>query len=123
MIFFSLFIVIIKLIFQEMRYPTIVLELALVVIKVINPSIIEFSNTTLLLLPDGIHKVSLMIIILFLLMTLFLIMKTISNHFDYQRGFFWISRIRCGFKFDPLISIKRNEVSENCPNCCPCCGG
>eukprot|EP00833_Pecoramyces_ruminatium_P006222 jgi/Orpsp1_1/1180254/evm.model.c7180000072679.1 len=85
MIFFSLFIVIIKLIFQEMRYPTIVLELALVVIKVINPSIIEFSNTTLLLLPDGIHKVSLMIIILFLLMTLFLIMKTISNHFDYQR--------------------------------------
>eukprot|EP00833_Pecoramyces_ruminatium_P010953 jgi/Orpsp1_1/1184985/evm.model.c7180000091845.2 len=41
----------------------------------------------------------------------------------YQRGFFWISRIRCGFKFDPLISIKRNEVSENCPNCCPCCGG
>eukprot|EP00833_Pecoramyces_ruminatium_P002957 jgi/Orpsp1_1/1176989/evm.model.c7180000059745.1 len=42
---------------------------------------------------------------------------------DYQRGFFWISRIRCGFKFDHLISIKRNEVSENCSNCCPCYGG
>jgi len=40
----------------------------------------------------------------------------------YQLGFFWISRIRCGFKFDISISIKRKLVSEDCPKCCPCCG-
>eukprot|EP00833_Pecoramyces_ruminatium_P010910 jgi/Orpsp1_1/1184942/evm.model.c7180000091668.1 len=40
------------------------------------------------------------------------IQKLTLQYPDYQRGFFWISRIRCG-----------NEVSENCPNCCPCCGG
>ena len=37
-------------------------------------------------------------------------------------GFFWISRIRCGFKFDISISIKRKIFSEDCPKCCPCCG-
>jgi len=41
---------------------------------------------------------------------------------NYQMGFFWISRIRCGFKFDISISIKRKIVSEDCPKCCPCCG-
>jgi len=40
----------------------------------------------------------------------------------YQLGFFWISRIRCGFKFDMSISIKRKTLSEDCPKCCPCCG-
>ena len=40
----------------------------------------------------------------------------------YQLGFFWISRIRCGFKFGINISIKRKIVSEDCPKCCPCCG-
>ena len=40
----------------------------------------------------------------------------------YQLGFFWISRIRYGFKFDISISIKRKIVSEDCPKCCPCCG-
>ncbi|KAG4104979.1 hypothetical protein H8356DRAFT_1418955 [Neocallimastix lanati (nom. inval.)] len=34
--------------------------------------------------------------------------------------FFWISQIRCGFKFDISISIKRKIVSEVCPKCCPC---
>ena len=34
-------------------------------------------------------------------------------------GFFWISRIRCDFKFDISISIKRKIVSEDCPKCCP----
>jgi len=37
-------------------------------------------------------------------------------------GFFWISRIRCGFKFDIRISIKIKIVSEDCPKCCLCCG-
>ena len=37
-------------------------------------------------------------------------------------GFFWISRIRCGFKFDISITIKRKIVPEDCPKCCPCCG-
>ena len=40
----------------------------------------------------------------------------------YQLGFFWIFRIRCGFKFDISISIKRKIVSEDCLKCCPCCG-
>jgi len=40
----------------------------------------------------------------------------------YQLGFFWISRIRCGFKFDISNSIKRKIVSEDCPKYCPCCG-
>jgi len=37
-------------------------------------------------------------------------------------GFFWISRIRCGFKFDISISNKRKIVSEDFPKCCPFCG-
>jgi len=40
----------------------------------------------------------------------------------YQLGFFWISRNRCGFKFDISISIKRKIFSEDCHKCCPCCG-
>jgi len=40
----------------------------------------------------------------------------------YQLGFFWISRIRSGFKFGINISIKRKIVSEDCPKCCPCGG-
>ena len=40
----------------------------------------------------------------------------------YQLRFFWISRIRRGFKFDISISIERKIVSEDCPKCCPCCG-
>ena len=37
-----------------------------------------------------------------------------------KKGFFWISQIRCGFKFDISISIKRKIVSEVCSKCCPC---
>ena len=44
-----------------------------------------------------------------------------SQYPMYQLRFFWISRIRCGFKFDISISIKRKIVSEDCPKCCPCC--
>ena len=44
------------------------------------------------------------------------------QHPKYQLGFFWISRIRCDFKFDISISIKRKIVSEDCPKCCPYCG-
>ena len=40
----------------------------------------------------------------------------------YQLGFLWISRIRCGFKFDICISIKRKIVSEDYPKCCLCGG-
>jgi len=39
----------------------------------------------------------------------------------YQLGFFWISRIRCGFKIDISISIKRKIISEDCPKCRLCC--
>jgi len=44
------------------------------------------------------------------------------QYLKYQLGFFWISRIRFGFKFDISISIKRKIVSEDCPKCYPCCG-
>jgi hypothetical protein len=44
------------------------------------------------------------------------------QYLKYQLGFFWISRIRCGFKFDISISIKKKIVSEDCPKCCPYCG-
>ena len=37
-------------------------------------------------------------------------------------GFFWISRIRGGFKFDISISTKRKIVSEDYLKCCPCYG-
>ena len=40
----------------------------------------------------------------------------------YPLGFFWISRIRCDFKYDISISIKRKIVSEDCPKCCLCYG-
>jgi len=44
----------------------------------------------------------------------------------YQLGFFWISQIRCVFKFDISISIKKKKkkkiVSEDYPKCCSCCG-
>jgi len=44
------------------------------------------------------------------------------QYLKYQLEFFWISRIRCDFKFDISISIKRKIVSEDCPKCYPCCG-
>ncbi|KAG4095095.1 hypothetical protein H8356DRAFT_1399390 [Neocallimastix lanati (nom. inval.)] len=39
----------------------------------------------------------------------------------YHLDFFWISRIKCGFKFDISISIKRKIISEVYTKCCPCC--
>ena len=40
---------------------------------------------------------------------------------QFQLGFFWISRIRCGFKFDVRPLIRRNLVLRSCPKRCPCC--
>ena len=50
------------------------------------------------------------------------IQKLTLEYPKFQLGFLWISRIRCGFKFDSSISIKRKIVSEDCPIYCPCCG-
>ena len=41
---------------------------------------------------------------------------------EYQLGFYWISRIRCGFKLDTRVAIERRMVSNQCPTTCPCCG-
>ena len=41
---------------------------------------------------------------------------------EYQLGFYWISRIRCGFKLDTRVAIERRMVSNQCPMTCPCCG-
>ena len=41
---------------------------------------------------------------------------------QFSFGFFWIGRIKCGFKFDVKTYIKRNIVMAECPTCCPCCG-
>ena len=41
---------------------------------------------------------------------------------EYQLGFYWISRIRCGFKLDSTVAIERRVVSKQCPTTCPCCG-
>ena len=45
-----------------------------------------------------------------------------SKYPNFSLGFFWIGRIKCGFKFDVNILIKSNIVSSDCPSCCPCCG-
>ena len=45
-----------------------------------------------------------------------------SKYSTFSLGFFWISRIKCGFKFDVKTLIKSNIVSPDCPSCCPCCG-
>ena len=44
------------------------------------------------------------------------------KYLQFSLGFFWIGRIKCGFKFDVKTYVKSNLVSENCPTCCPCCG-
>ena len=41
---------------------------------------------------------------------------------EYQLGFYWISRIRCGFKLDTRIAIEQRIVMNHCPTTCPCCG-
>ena len=49
--------------------------------------------------------------------------KEISLRYpEYQLGFFWIARIRCGFKLDSRAAIERRMVSNQCPTTCPCCG-
>jgi len=54
-----------------------------------------------------------------MILDLFQKLKTLTFQYPkYQLGFFWISRIGCGFKFD----IKKKIVSEDFPKCCPCCG-
>ncbi len=49
-------------------------------------------------------------------------MKKKLKYSIFSLGFFWIGRIKCGFKFDVNIYIKSNSVSSDCPSCCPYCG-
>ena len=39
----------------------------------------------------------------------------------YQLGLLWITRIRCGFKFNTVIARRSKMVMDNCPNYYPCC--
>jgi len=41
---------------------------------------------------------------------------------EYQLWFYWISRIRCGFKLDSRIAIEQKIVMNHCPTTCPYCG-
>ena len=41
---------------------------------------------------------------------------------QFSLGFSWIIRLRCGYKYNITIAIRRGRVSEDCPKSCPCCG-
>ena len=42
---------------------------------------------------------------------------------QFNFGFSWIIRLRCGYKYNTTIAIRMSRVSEDCPKTCPCCGG
>jgi len=37
-------------------------------------------------------------------------------------GFNWILRLRAGYKYNTIITIRSDRVSDDCPKFCPCCG-
>ena len=41
---------------------------------------------------------------------------------QFNLGFSWIIRLRCGYKYNTTITIKMGRVSEDCPKTCPCRG-
>jgi len=41
---------------------------------------------------------------------------------QFNLGFSWIIRLRCGYKFNTTIAIRMGRVSNDCPKTCPCCG-
>ena len=41
---------------------------------------------------------------------------------QFNLGFSWIIRLRCGYKYNTTIAIRMGRVSEDCPKSCPCCG-
>ena len=51
-----------------------------------------------------------------------LIHRVSLQHSQYSLGFFWIGRIKSGYKFDVNVYIKNKTILDTCPTCCPCCG-
>jgi len=41
---------------------------------------------------------------------------------QFNLGFSWIVRLRCGYKYNTTIAIRMGRVSEDCHKTCPCCG-
>ena len=41
---------------------------------------------------------------------------------QFNLGFSWIIRLRCGYKYNTTIAIRMGRVSEDCPKTCLCCG-
>ncbi|KAG4087309.1 hypothetical protein H8356DRAFT_1433819 [Neocallimastix lanati (nom. inval.)] len=41
---------------------------------------------------------------------------------QFNLGFSWIIRLRCGYKYNTTIAIRMGRVSEDCPKSCPCRG-
>jgi len=40
---------------------------------------------------------------------------------EYNIGFQWILRARCGYKFNARVDKAANIIEDKCPECCPCC--
>ena len=38
---------------------------------------------------------------------------------QFNLGFSWIIRLRCGYKYNTTIAIRMGRVSEDCPKSCP----
>ena len=56
--------------------------------------------------------IKLMIIILFIFIILETFLKLDLKYPQFNLGFKWIVRIRCGFKFNTSIAIRRNLVTN-----------
>ena len=41
---------------------------------------------------------------------------------QFNLGFSWIIRLRCGFSYNTVIAIRSGRVTNDCPRFCPCCG-
>jgi len=50
------------------------------------------------------------------------IIMFILKYPQFNLGFSWIIRLRCGYKYNTTIAIRMGRVSEDCPKTCPCCG-
>jgi len=40
---------------------------------------------------------------------------------EFNIGFRWVLRARCGYKFDTRVAKAAKMIEEDCPERCPCC--
>jgi len=45
------------------------------------------------------------------------------NYPNYSLGFFWLFKIRCGYKFDTNVAVAAGFVNDETPRYFPCCRG